>query len=116
MSIQAVQEAEGQEYRNKTVINQRGATIVVNNSTDREEIKISQHAGSNISLNNLVNSELAVNNKQTKINNDSFETVGKDKNSFVGKDKVERVVEKSGKSNINLLLIEILNLEYSEVV
>ena len=89
----SIQEAEGQEYRNKAIINQRGATIVVNNSTDREELKLSQYAGSNISIGNLVTSELAVNNKQTKIDNDSFETVGKDKNSFVGKDKVERVVE-----------------------
>jgi len=89
----SIQEAEGQEYRNKSIINQRGATIEVNNSTDREELKLSQYSGSNISIGNLVTSELAVNNKQTKIDNDSFETVGKDKNSFVGKDKVERVVE-----------------------
>tara|TARA_R110002020_G_scaffold156082_1_gene337597 strand:+ start:835 stop:2733 length:1899 start_codon:yes stop_codon:yes gene_type:complete len=81
------------EYRNKTVINQRGAAIAINNSTDREELKLSQYSGSNISLNNLVNSELATNNKQTKIINDNFETVGKDKNTWVGKDRVERVVE-----------------------
>ena len=27
-------------YRNKAVINQRGATVEINNSTDREELKI----------------------------------------------------------------------------
>jgi len=80
-------------YRNKTVINQRGATVEINNSTDREELKLSQFSGSNVTLNNLVNSELATNNKQTKVINDSFESVGKDKNTFVGKDKVNRVVE-----------------------
>jgi len=80
-------------YRNKTVINQRGATVEINNSTDREELKLSQFSGSNVTLNNLVNSELATNNKQTKVINDSFESVGKDKNTFVGKDKVTRVVE-----------------------
>ena len=44
-------------YRNKTVINQRGGTVEINNSTDREELKLSQFSGSNITLNNLVNSE-----------------------------------------------------------
>jgi len=80
-------------YRNKTVINQRGATVEINNSTDREELKLSQFSGSNVTLNNLVNSELATNNKQTKVINDNFESVGKDKNTFVGKDEVTRVVE-----------------------
>ena len=80
-------------YRNKTIINQRGATIEINNSTDREELKLSQYSGSNVSINNLVNSELATNNKQVKVQNDSFESVGNDKNEFVGKDKVTRVVE-----------------------
>mgnify|MGYP003150480079 CR=1 FL=1 len=80
-------------YRNKTVINQRGATVEITNSTDREELKLSQYSGSNVVLNNLVNSELATNNKQVKVQNDSFESVGKDKNTFVGKDKVTGGVE-----------------------
>lgn len=84
---------EAHEYRNKTVINQRGATVEINNSTDREELKLSQYSGSNIALTNVVNSELATNNKQIKVNNDSFESVGSDKNVYVGKDKVERVSE-----------------------
>ena len=84
---------EKYEYRNKTVINQRGATVEINNSTDREELKLSQYSGSNIALTNSVNSELATNNKQVKVNNDSFESVGSDKNVYVGKDKVERVSE-----------------------
>lgn len=86
---------EKNEYRNKSVINQRGATMEINNSTDREEIKISQYSGSNLTLNNIVNSELATNNKQVKVNNDFFETVSNDRSSFVGNDKVERVVQDS---------------------
>ena len=82
-----------EQYRNKTVINQKGATVEIINSTDREDLKLSQFSGSNITLNNVVNSELATNNKQTKVNNDSFESVAKNKNTFVGKDNVERVVE-----------------------
>jgi|TARA_R100000479_G_scaffold143245_2_gene78850 hypothetical protein len=84
---------EHNEYRNKSIFNQRGASIDVNNSTDREEIKISQYSGSNITLNNLVNSELATNNKQITTINDSFESTGKTKSTFTGKDKIERVVE-----------------------
>ena len=82
-----------EQYRNKTVINQKGATVEIINSTDREDLKLSQFSGSNITLNNVVNSERATNNKQIKVTNDSFESVGKDKNTFVGKDNVERVVE-----------------------
>lgn len=84
---------EKQEYRSKSIINQKGASIDINNSTDREEIKISQYSGSNISINNLVNNELATNNKQVKVVNDSFDSVGKNKSVFTGKDSIERVQE-----------------------
>ncbi len=84
---------EKQEYRSKSILNQKGAAVDINNSTDREEIKISQYSGSNISLNNLVNNELATNNKQVKVINDSFTSVGKNKSVFTGKDSIERVQE-----------------------
>ena len=84
---------EHNEYRNKVVINQRGGSIEINNSTDRECLKLSHYSGSNIAFNNQVTSELATNNKQVKIVNDSFETVGSDKNVYVGKDSVQRVQE-----------------------
>jgi len=82
-----------EEYRNKSVNNQRGASIEINNTTDKEGIKISQYSGSNLKIENLVTSELAVNNKQTKVNNDSFETVLHNKCVWAGKDSVNRVVE-----------------------
>ena len=84
---------EKQEYRSKSILNQKGAAVDINNSTDREEIKISQYSGSNISLNNLVNNELATNNKQVKVINDSFTSVGKNNSVFTGKDSIERVQE-----------------------
>ncbi len=86
-------EQEKQEYRSKSILNQKGAAVDINNSTDREEIKISQYSGSNISLNNLVNNELATNNKQVKVINDSFTSVGKNRSVFTGKDSIERVQE-----------------------
>jgi hypothetical protein len=81
------------KYRNRMIINQRGASISINNTTDEENIQISQRSGSNILLNNLVNSELATNNKQTIVINDQFDTVGKDSTEFVAKNKNIRTGE-----------------------
>lgn len=81
------------EYRNKFIFNQRGGSIEINNSTEREELKLSQYSGSNISINNVVNSELATNNKQTKVLFDDFKTVGNSSNEFIGTDKTLRVTE-----------------------
>jgi hypothetical protein len=84
---------ENEEYRNKAVINQRGASISVNNSTDREGINISQYSGSNIGMDNYTNSELASNNKQTRTINDRFDTTHNDDSTFIGRDSWRRVVE-----------------------
>lgn len=77
------------------VLNQRGGSIVINNTTDQESIQISQRSGSNVLINNLVNSELATNNKQTLIINDEFKTVGNDQSEYVVKNKNIRVGENS---------------------
>ena len=82
-------------YKNRTVINQRGGSIDIDNSTDNEKVHISQRSGSNINITNVVSSELATNNKQTNIVRDSFETVGNNRSEFVVKDKTERVGENS---------------------
>ena len=81
------------EYRNKFIFNQRGGTIEINNSTDREEVNISQYSGSNISLSNVTNSELATNNKQAKVLYDSFQTVGNTSNEYTEVDRTIRVGE-----------------------
>ncbi len=79
------------KYRNRTVLNQRGGSIVINNTTDNESLHISQRSGSNILLNNVTNSELATNNKQTLVINDKFNTVKGDSSEFVVGGKNERV-------------------------
>ena len=84
---------EYEEYRNRYTLNQRGGSIDINNSTDREEIKISQFSGSNIAINNVVNSELATNNKQTCVIFDKFLTVGNVDSTTIGKDRILRVQE-----------------------
>ena len=95
MSTAEQRKVLSEEYQNKAVINQRGGSIEVNNSTERESVNISQYSGSNIQINSNVTSELATNNKQTKVNNDSFETVLNNKNVYAGKDYVERIAENS---------------------
>lgn len=82
-------------YKNRTVINQRGGSIDIDNSTDNEKIHISHRSGSNINITNVVTSELASNNKQTNIVNDLFETVGNNSSEFVVKNKTERVGQNS---------------------
>lgn len=82
-------------YKNRMIINQRGGSINIDNSTDSEKIHLSQRSGSNINLSNVVNSELASNNKQINVLNDDFKTVGKNSSEFVVKDKIERVGENS---------------------
>lgn len=82
-------------YRNRTILNQRGGSLHIDNSTESEKVKLSQRSGSNISLTNVVNSELATNNKQTNVVHDSFETVGNDKSIFVASDFTTRTGENS---------------------
>ena len=85
-------------YRNRFIFNQRGGSIDITNTTEREKVQISQRSGSNISLTNVVNSELATNNKQTKVSNDLFETVGHDKSEFVQRN----VTLRTGENTYNL--------------
>jgi hypothetical protein len=73
------------------IINQRGGSIDIDNTTDQEKIKISHRSGSNINLANPVSSELATNNKQINVINDSYHTVNKDSMIHVGGDQSERV-------------------------
>jgi hypothetical protein len=78
-------------YKNRTVINQRGGSIDIDNSTDNEKVHISQRSGSNINLTNVVTSELASNNKQVNVVHDLFQTVGNNASEFIVNDKTERV-------------------------
>jgi hypothetical protein len=73
----------GLVYKNRMIINQRGGSIDIDNTTEQEKIKLSHRSGSNFSMTNVVNAELATNNKQINVVNDSFETVGNDKSVFV---------------------------------
>jgi hypothetical protein len=80
-------------YRNKSIFNQRGGSIDIDNTTDQEKVKLSHRSGSNVNITNVVTSELATNNKQTNIVNDLFETVGGDTTVLAGKNRTIRTGE-----------------------
>lgn len=80
-------------YRNRMIINQRGGSITIDNTTEQEKVNISQRSGSNITMANHVTSELATNNKQTLVINDEFKTVWGNHSDFVGKKRIIRTGE-----------------------
>ena len=87
------QRVQAEDWQNKFTLNQRGGAIDINNSTDREAVNFSHYSGSNLKFTNTVTSELATNNKQITVNNDSFETVKNNKTIYAGKDIVLRAGE-----------------------
>lgn len=80
-------------YKNRWIINQRGGSIDIDNTTEREKFKISHRSGSNVNFTNVVNSELATNNKQVNVIHDLFQTVGNDKTESIGKNYTLRTGE-----------------------
>jgi len=73
-------------YRNKMVINQRGAAIEIINTTDREAYKVSHYRGSYYELNNKFTALFNTGNFQLLTLRDKFETVNGHSNSFTGRD------------------------------
>ena len=73
-------------YRNKMVVNQRGAAIEIINTTDRERFKITHFAGGFIEFNNKFNSLFSPKNFQLLTLRDKFETVKGHSNLFVSRD------------------------------
>jgi len=82
-------------YKNRTIINQRGGSIDIDNSTNNEKIQISHRSGSNLNFTNVVTSELASNNKQLNVINDNYKTIGGTDSEYISKDKIERIGENS---------------------
>jgi hypothetical protein len=62
-------------YRNKFVFNQKGAAIEICSTDNRELLKLTHYSGSFKEYNNKTTKELATNNHETFVLNDSFSTV-----------------------------------------
>jgi len=73
-------------YRNKMVINQRGAALEIVNTTDRESFKVTHFAGGFLEFNNKYNSLFSPKNLQLLTLRDKFETVKGHNNLWVGRD------------------------------
>ena len=73
-------------YRNKYVINQKGGTLEIVNTDNREILKLTHYSGSFKEFNNDVNIEFATNNNQKLVQGDEFFTINGFKNEFVGRD------------------------------
>jgi len=85
-NIRNVEDVNTQTYRNKMVINQRGAAIEIINTTDRESFKVTHFAGGFLEFNNKYNSLFSPKNVQYLTLKDKFETVYGHNNLFVGRD------------------------------
>ena len=72
------------EYTNEYLLNQRGGSLRIINTTDAEAIQLSHRSGSNINFTNVVVSEFASNNKQVNVTGDAFFTSGRDNSVFIG--------------------------------
>jgi len=73
-------------YRNKFVINQKGGTIEIISTDNREALKLTHYSGSFKEFNNEVNIEFATSNNQKLVQGDEFFTVKGTKNDYVGRD------------------------------
>lgn len=65
---------ENDRYRNKFVLNQKGAALEIVNTDKHEKIKLSHYSGSFYEMNNYNNVELATENKQTLVLKKHFVT------------------------------------------
>ena len=73
-------------YKNKMVLNQRGAAIEIINTTDKESYKVTHFAGGFYELNNYFTAQFNPKNFQLLTQADKFETIRGFNNLFVGRD------------------------------
>lgn len=75
-----------EQYRNKYVLNQKGGTIEIVNSDNREIMKLTHYSGSFKEFNNHTTTELAIHNDQKLVLEDQYLTVRGYQNMYVEHD------------------------------
>lgn len=70
-------------YRNKFVLNQKGGTMEIVNTDNREMLKLTHFSGSFKEFNNNTNIEFAANNDQKLVMGDQFMTINGHRNELV---------------------------------
>jgi hypothetical protein len=73
-------------YRNKYVVNQKGGTIQIVNTDNREVLKFTHFSGSFKEFTNFTNIEFAQNNDQKLVLGDQFSTIRGNRNEFTQHD------------------------------
>ena len=73
-------------YRNKYVFNQKGGTIEIINTDNREAFNLTHYSGSYIGFNNKTTTLFSSNNFQTLILGNAFETFRRNKSLYVAAD------------------------------
>lgn len=90
-NVRQTQDLNTATYRNKMVVNQRGAAIEIVNTTDRESYKVTHFQGGFFEMNNKYNSLFNPKNFQLLTLRDKFETIRGHNNLFIDRDSDETV-------------------------
>lgn len=77
-------------FQSQTAISDKGGSIVISSTDSKEYISLSQHKGAGLSLNNNGISVTTPNNYQIKVDNDSYETVSGEHNTYYNKTSWQR--------------------------
>jgi hypothetical protein len=101
-NVKPTEDDNNQTYRNKMVINQRGAALEIINTTDRESFKVTHFGGGFIELNNFFNAVFSPKNLQYLTLKDKFETVKGHSSSYVGRD-FENIIKGNHVLNVGSL-------------
>jgi hypothetical protein len=76
-------------YRGRYSLSQRGGSITIVNTYDREILNLTHYSGSFKEFNNYTTTEFAAHNDQKLVLADSFKTVNGNSSSYVGRDYIQ---------------------------
>lgn len=82
----AKNDVEDNVYRGKWAVVERGGSIEIVSTTEREMVRLAHFSGSYMEFNKLCTSRLATNNDQLLVIKDQFETIHGFKSEHIGKD------------------------------
>lgn len=78
-------------YRGKMALNQKGGSIEIINTDNREAVRLSQYHGSHIEMNPFTTSFFSAKNSQEQVMGDKFSTIRGTRNIWVARDSDELV-------------------------
>lgn len=104
-----VQSGDGMEtYRNKYVFSQKGGTIEIVNTDNRESLKFTHYSGAFKEYNNLTGVEFLPANNQKLVLGDEFFTTNGHVNQFIGRD-IDSIIKGNAFRKIGNLSKDLVN-------